>query len=40
MWGGGRGEGINPFVLTFRGNSLAVLGKYEDAMGEWVGGSW
>jgi len=32
LWGGGRGEGINPFVLTFRANSLARTGKYEPAL--------
>jgi hypothetical protein len=32
LWGGGRGEGINPFVLTFRGNALARLGRYKDAL--------
>lgn len=47
LWGGGRGEGINPFVLTFRGNALTRLGKYKDALqvrvllGEGaVGGGW
>jgi tetratricopeptide (TPR) repeat protein len=32
LWGGGRGEGINPFVLTFRANALARTGKYEPAL--------
>ncbi|EWM30109.1 tpr-repeat protein [Nannochloropsis gaditana] len=32
LWGGGRGEGINPFVLTFRGNALTRLGRYKDAL--------
>jgi hypothetical protein len=32
LWGGGRGEGINPFVMTFRANALARTGRYEDAL--------
>ena len=32
LWGGGRGEGINPFVLTFRANALAKLGQYSKAL--------
>lgn len=32
LWGGGRGEGINPFVLTFRGNTLSTLGRYKEAI--------
>jgi tetratricopeptide (TPR) repeat protein len=31
LWGGGRGPEINPFCLSFRGNSLARLGRYEGA---------
>ena len=32
LWGGGRGEGINPFVLTFRANALGKLGQYSKAL--------
>lgn len=32
LWGGGRGADINPFVMSYRGNSLARLGRYEDAL--------
>ena len=32
LWGGGRGEGINPFVLVFRANALSRLGNYDDAL--------
>ena len=28
----GRGEGVNPFVLTFRGNALCSLGRYKEAI--------
>lgn len=32
LWGGGRGEGVNPYALTFRGNTLARLNRYADAI--------
>ena len=32
LWGGGRGEGVNPYVLTFRGNTLTRLNRYADAI--------
>ena len=32
LWGGGRGENINPFVLVFRGNVLGRLNKWSDAV--------
>jgi tetratricopeptide (TPR) repeat protein len=32
LWGGGRGEGINPYVLTFRANALGRLQRYADAL--------
>jgi len=32
LWGGGRGEGINPFVMTYRANALARTGRYEEAL--------
>lgn len=32
LWGGGRGEGVNPYVLTYRGNVLTRLNRYEDAV--------
>ena len=31
LWGGGRGENVNPFVLVFRGNVLGRLNKWSDA---------
>lgn len=39
LWGGGRGEGINPFVLTFKGNALSKLGRYEEALKEYSAAS-
>lgn len=32
LWGGGRGDGVNPYVLTYRGNSLSKLGKFGEAI--------
>uniref|UniRef100_A0A0C3U4F1 Tetratricopeptide repeat protein n=1 Tax=Guillardia theta (strain CCMP2712) TaxID=905079 RepID=A0A0C3U4F1_GUITC len=32
LWGGGREQGVNPYVLTFRANALAKLGKYNEAL--------
>lgn len=32
LWGGGRGEGINPYALVYRGNALAQLGRYREAV--------
>mmetsp|Transcript_483 Transcript_483/g.684 ORF Transcript_483/g.684 Transcript_483/m.684 type:complete len:200 (-) Transcript_483:180-779(-) len=32
LWGGGRGPGINPYVLTFRGNALSYIGRYYEAI--------
>lgn len=32
LWGGGRGEGVNPYVLTYRGNVLTRLNKYDEAV--------
>jgi tetratricopeptide (TPR) repeat protein len=32
LWGGGRGEGINPYVLTFRANALLKLQRYSEAV--------
>jgi len=32
LWGGGRGEGVNPFVLTFRGNTLSRLDRVQEAI--------
>ena len=32
LWGGGRGEGVNPYILTFRGNTLGKLGRYTEAI--------
>ena len=39
LWGGGRGEGINPFVLTFRGNTLCTLGRYGEAIADYEAAS-
>ncbi|CAN0025392.1 unnamed protein product, partial [Phaeothamnion confervicola] len=35
LWGGGRGDGVNPFVLTFRGNALTRVGDYDNAIGDY-----
>lgn len=35
LWGGGRGEGINPYVLTFRANALGRLGRYGEALADY-----
>lgn len=32
LWGGGRGDGVNPYVLTYRGNSLSKLGRFDEAI--------
>lgn len=32
LWGGGRGDGVNPYVLTFRGNTLGKLDRLEEAV--------
>jgi len=32
LWGGGRGENINPYVLNYRGNALTRLDRYDDAI--------
>lgn len=32
LWGGGRGDGINPYVLTFRGNALCRMNEYAKAV--------
>jgi hypothetical protein len=29
LWGGGRSVDINPYALTFRGNTLCRLGRYD-----------
>jgi tetratricopeptide (TPR) repeat protein len=39
LWGGGRGDGVNPYVLTFRGNALCRLGKYEEAVPDYKAAS-
>jgi len=36
LWGGGRGSGINPYVLTFRGNALTKLGKYQESLEDYA----
>lgn len=32
LWGGGRGDNINPFVLSYRGNVLTRLNRFEEAI--------
>ena len=32
LWGGGRGAGINPYVLTFRANALLKLRRFDEAV--------
>lgn len=39
LWGGGRGEGVNPYVLTYRGNVLGRLGKFADAVPDYEAAS-
>lgn len=39
LWGGGRGEGINPYVLTFRGNVLCRLSRYAEAVPDYTAAS-
>ena len=39
LWGGGRGDGINPYVLTFRGNTLTRLNRYADAIDDYEAAS-
>lgn len=39
LWGGGRGDGINPYVLTFRGNALCRLSKFSDAIPDYKAAS-
>jgi tetratricopeptide (TPR) repeat protein len=39
LWGGGRGEGVNPYVLTYRGNVLCRLGKYREAIDDYEAAS-
>ena len=39
LWGGGRGEGVNPFVLTYRGNVLGRLGRFADAVPDYQAAS-
>jgi tetratricopeptide (TPR) repeat protein len=39
LWGGGRGEGVNPYVLTFRGNTLGRLNRYSEAIEDYEAAS-
>lgn len=39
LWGGGRSDSINPYVLTFRGNVLCRLNRYEDAIPDYEAAS-
>lgn len=36
LWGGGRGQGVNPYVLTFRANALGQLRKYREALADYA----
>jgi tetratricopeptide (TPR) repeat protein len=35
LWGGGRGDGINPYVLNYRGNTLSRLGRVKEAVADY-----
>jgi tetratricopeptide (TPR) repeat protein len=39
LWGGGRGDGVNPFVLNYRGNVLSRLGRVEDSVADYKAAS-
>ena len=39
LWGGGRGDGVNPYTLTFRGNTLGRLDRYEEAIQDYEAAS-
>eukprot|EP01035_Chromulina_nebulosa_P017320 gene17320-22861_t len=39
LWGGGRGDNINPYVLTFRGNTLCRLNRYQEAIPDYEAAS-
>ena len=39
LWGGVDSDGVNPFVLTFRGNALCRLGKYKEAIHDYESSS-
>ena len=39
LWGGGRGEDVNPYTLTFRGNTLGRLDRYEEAIEDYEAAS-
>lgn len=39
LWGGGRSDDINPFVLTFRGNALCRLKQYREAVADYEAAS-
>lgn len=39
LWGGGRGDGVNPYVLTFRGNTLTRLSRYDEAIPDYQAAS-
>ena len=39
LWGGGRGEDVNPYTLTFRGNTLGRLDRYDEAIEDYEAAS-
>lgn len=39
LWGGGRGDDVNPYTLTFRGNTLGRLNRYEEAIEDYEAAS-
>ena len=39
LWGGGRGENVNPYVLTYRGNALEKLGNTVAAVADYEAAS-
>lgn len=39
LWGGGRGENVNPYVLTFRGNTLCKLNRCQEAIPDYEASS-
>ena len=39
LWGGDLSDGVNPYVLTFRGNAKCRLGKYKEAIPDYEASS-
>lgn len=36
LWGGGRGPDVNPYVMSYRGNSLSRMGRYKEALKDYA----